>query len=372
VVHALAHAMNERLNNVGQTVRYVQAAEPHEDTSLESLRKLVEAMNAGQVDVLVILGGNPVFTAPGDLDFRSALEKVRLRIHHSLCYDETSYHCHWHIPEPHYLESWGDIRAYDGAVGIMQPLIAPLYRSKTAYQLIAALLGEDDPGGIGPIVNYWRGRLGIDTSPLTIPRTQPTTSPTAGTTRPAGDERFDAFWYESLRRGVVKGYGLAPADVHVDLAFLSRSRPPGATPEGLEISFRPDPSIWDGRFANNAWLQELPKPLTKLTWDNAALISPKTAADLHLEKEQMVKLRLGGRELTMPVWITPGQADGQITVYVGHGRTQSGRVGTAVPGESGGFNAYAIRASDAMWFAGGLQIEPTNKFYRLACTRIIR
>jgi molybdopterin-containing oxidoreductase family iron-sulfur binding subunit len=337
IVHALVHAINASLANVGQTVVYTDPVITDPANQTESLRELVTAMDAGQVELLLILGGNPVFNAPVDLNFGAALEKVNFRAHLGLYEDETSALCHWHLPESHYLEIWGDARAYDGSVTIMQPLIEPLYDSHSAYEVLAALLGETDLFGHGIVRGYWEGQ--------------------------SGAEDFDQFWQTALYQGVIADTALASKAVSLGSDFENQS-PSQTAVEDLEISFRPDPSIWDGRFANNGWLQELSKPLTKLTWDNAALISPATAESFGLANNDLIGLRYDNRTVQAPVWITPGQAQNSVTVYLGYGRTRAGRVGTGA-----GFNAYALRTTDTPWFGAGLQIERTGQQYELATTQ---
>ncbi|HEX2972486.1 MAG TPA: TAT-variant-translocated molybdopterin oxidoreductase [Tepidisphaeraceae bacterium] len=341
-VHALAHAMNAALGSIGSTVTYTEPVESHPDSSMDSLRQLVSDMNAGLVDLLVIIGANPVFSAPADLDFTAAMQKVKLRIHQSLHYNETSFYCHWHVPESHYLESWGDVRAFDGTASIIQPLIAPLYASRSAHQLLAAMLGNADPTGLASVQDHWR--------PLAPPD-------------------FNQFWVEALRMGIVPNTALPPIQPQLQPDFLSKLPPTTAPAQGTyEIIFRPDPTIWDGEFANNGWLMELPKPLTKLTWDNPALISPAMAQRLGLQNEQIITLRHAGLEMRIPVWITPAHPDNSISLYLGGGRQRAGRVGTAT-GDSGGFNVYALRTSANPWIAINATLASTATTYRLASTQ---
>ena len=338
-VHALAHAMNAALGNAGKTVYYTAPLEANPTNQLESLRELARDIDAGQVEVLLILGGNPVFTAPADFQFREKLLKLGLRIHLGLYEDETAELCHWHIPQAHYLESWGDVRAYDGTVSIIQPLIAPLYDGKTAHEVLSVFLGQSGQLPHNVVHDYWKGQT------------------------PGKD--FEAAWESWLNEGVVNGMALPPKPVKLapDLAARIASTPPAET-SGLEVVFRPDPTVWDGQFANNGWLQELPKPLTKLTWDNAAMLSLATAARLGVKNGDVVKLRLDGREVKAPVWIMPGHAENSVTVHLGYGRRRAGSVGTGI-----GFNAYAIRSSSSPWFGSGLEIMKTGETYRLATTQ---
>jgi molybdopterin-containing oxidoreductase family iron-sulfur binding subunit len=342
IVHALAHAMNEALGNVGKTVYYTASLEANPTSQLQSLRELVSDIEAGQVDVLLILGGNPLFTAPADFQFREKLLKVGLRIYLGLYEDETAEYCHWHIPQAHYLESWGDVRAYDGTVSIIQPLIAPLYEGKTPHELLSVLLGQSGRLPHSVVHDYWKGQM------------------------PGQD--FEAAWESWLNEGVVAGTALPakPVKLAPDLqARLTTKTPAGQGQEsGFEVVFRPDPTIWDGRFANYGWLQELPKPLTKLTWDNAAMLSLATAERLGVRNGDVVKLHFEGREIEAPIWIMPGHADDSVTVHLGYGRTRAGKMGSDL-----GFNAYAIRSSSALGFGAGLQIAKTGKTYSLVTTQ---
>ncbi len=359
-VHALVHAMNHALDNVGKTVVYTDPIEASPSDQTFSLRSLVQDMEAGQVKILVIVGGNPVFTAPADLRFAERLASVALRVHLSLYDDETSALCHWHIPETHYLESWSDARAYDGTVTILQPLIAPLYAGKSAHELLGVLTGQPGLSSYDAVRSYWKQQhRSLD---------------------------FERFWRTAVHDGVVAGTAFPPKTVRLVSNFEFRAsglEPPkqpettGPKPETLEILFRPDPTIYDGRFANNGWLQELPKPLTKITWDNAVLVSPATAERLGVTYRigttggehgrvfaDMVELRYAGRTARAPVWIAPGHADGCATVYFGYGRKRAGRVGSGV-----GFNMYAIRTSAAPWHGDGLELRRTGEQYVLACTQ---
>src|SRR5262249_28132186 len=226
---------------------------------LASLGALVEDMTAGRVELLLILGGNPAYTAPADVDLATSLAKVPFSVHLGLYNDETSVLCQWHIPEAHELESWGDARAYDGTVSLLQPLIAPLYNGKSAYELLAMLLEQPERSGGDIVREYWRSQYqGAD---------------------------FASFWRTALHNGFIAETAFPPQEVQLQTAWLADAAVPAETAPGLELLFQPDPTVWDGRFANNGWLQELPKPITKLTWDNAALLSPGTAAKLGLHNE---------------------------------------------------------------------------------------
>jgi len=335
-VHALGHAINAALGNVGQTVFHTEPVEADPVDQLTSLRKLADDMEAGQVDTLFVLDSNPVYTAPADLDFGGRLSKVRLRINLGVYHDETAALCHWHVPEAHYLESWSDARAADGSVTIVQPLIAPLHGGRTAHEVLGALLPNQAGQSPHDIVRaYWKARTAL------------------------ADAEFERFWRKSLHDGMVEGTAFAPRSVTLRALGGAAAEPEGGG--GLEIVFRSDPSVYDGRFANNGWLQELPKPHTKLAWDNAALVSPATAKRLGVEKEDVVELRYRGRRVKAPVWVLPGQAPDSITVHLGYGRTRGGRAA-----EGAGFNAYLLRTTAAAWADRGLEVGRTGERYPLA------
>jgi molybdopterin-containing oxidoreductase family iron-sulfur binding subunit len=338
-VHALAHAMNAFLGNQGQTIEYTDPIEAESIAEMQSLTDLVADMKDGRVELLVIVGGNPVFGAPGDLPFGALLSRVALRVHLGLYEDETSQLCQWHVPEAHFLEAWSDARAFDGTTSIVQPLIAPLYDGKSSHELLAALSGQPGQAGYDIVREYWRGRVGA--------------------------AAFDDHWQRSLNDGIVADTALPAkaASLITSLDALASGPFPEA-PEGLEVVFRPDPTVWDGRFANNAWLQELPKPLTKLTWDGPALISPTTAGRLGLVSGDVVDLHYRAATMRVPVWILPGHADESITVSLGYGRTRGGRVASRV-----GVNGYLARTSDGPWFGRPVDIRKTGVRYDLASTQ---
>ena len=255
--------MNHALGNIGKTVVYTDPIEARPEDQTASLGQLVEEMDRGLVEMLVILAGNPVFTAPADLRFGERLvadsnagrAKVPLRIHLSQYVDETSARCDWHLPETHYLEAWSDARAYDGMASIVQPLIAPLYGGKSSHEVLAILAGEPQRSGHDLVRSYWRGWWD-GRHPDLRDRTQA--------------ERDDAFapdWKTALHDGWVAGTAFATKSVALKKDWAKELAAAGGSspgPDNLEIVFRPDPSVFDGRLANNGWLQELPKPLTRL------------------------------------------------------------------------------------------------------------
>ena len=337
VVHTLAAWINATLGSIGQTVTYIEPLFSQTNAQVESLRTLTADMQSGNVSALLIIGGNPAYTASADILFAEALAKLPFSAHLSLYEDETSANCVWQLPMTHDLETWGDARAYDGTTTILQPLIQPMYDTRSALGLLESALAAsaDQMSSDHDIVQgHWQNAAPTDD--------------------------FDTFWGTALRDGLVANSAAKP--VSVTLADFTLPDAPAAT-EGLELTVRPDPSIWDGTFNNNGWLQELPKPFTKLTWDNAALISPATAERLGLTDEVIVQLQTQAGGVNAPIMILPGQADDCITVTLGYGRTHTGKVGTET-----GFNAYPLLTLPA-WFSTGLTINPLSERYKFARTQ---
>jgi molybdopterin-containing oxidoreductase family iron-sulfur binding subunit len=346
-VHALAHAINGALGNIGKTVTFTDPLEVFFGDPATSLKRLTDDMNAGRVDTLIILGANPVYTAPADVPFRAALEKLsnaapgqtpeKLTVHLGLYDDETGVRCQWHVPQSHYLEAWSDARAYDGTVSIVQPLITPLYESRSAHEMLDVLVNGEDRPGYEIVREFWRNRLQA--------------------------ANFDQVWHQCLIRGTVPN-SKAPARTLAPRATAAAGpagpAAPAAAPQGREIALRPDSPIWDGRFANNGWLQELPKHISQLTWDNGAYISPRTAEQQGLRNGDVVDLQYRDARTRAAVWIVPGHPDGSVTLTLGYGQERAGRVGTGM-----GFDAYALRSSDPAWFGPGLQMTKTGETYQL-------
>jgi MoCo/4Fe-4S cofactor protein with predicted Tat translocation signal len=402
-VHTMARAMNETLGNVGATVTYGGSIEASPTDNAASLRDLVKAMDGGQVEVLVMLGGpNPAYTAPADLKFQEKLSKVNLSVYHGLYVDETAYLCHWNIPDTHPLETWGDARAYDGTVTIGQPLIAPLYEGRSAAEVLATFTAQPDRRSYAIVKDYWTRAFAGG----------------AWTIRSSDGQPFknaDAFWRRVVHDGFINGTALTdggPATPFAAMAAVPATVPiatavagmrsttaaanapaaqptaaaPAVTPPpttttapqtpastaaqggGLELIFRPDPTVWDGRFANNGWLQELPKPLTKVTWDTTAWVSPQLARERSLEDGDVIELKYRGNSARMPVFRVPGHPQQSVTVFFGYGRRMAGNVGN-VTKEAELFNAYLLRTSDAPWFGNGLEIAKTGERYPLATTQ---
>ncbi len=334
VVHALAYAMNQALGSIGSTVSLI---DPVISGQSSSLSDLAQELNGGQVDLLVILDGNPVYSAPADLGFAAAMKKARQSVYLGYYADETAAQATWFVPAAHYMEMWGDARAYDGTASLVQPVIEPLYGGKSPYEVVAAMMGQPDAKGYDLVRKYWQTQL--------------------------KSTNFDGDWRAILSAGVVPESTAAPVASVPQLNPSAFSAAPAAASGGMEIVFEPDDTIWDGRFTNNAWLQELPKPLTKLTWDNAALMNPATASRLGVTDNDLVQITLGGRSVKAAVSQQPSEPDDVVVVSLGYGRTTGGSVL-----EGTGFNAYAIRTSTAPWFDLNPQITKAGGTYALAPT----
>jgi molybdopterin-containing oxidoreductase family iron-sulfur binding subunit len=387
LIHALAHAMNDALGNFGKTVFYTDPIEVESVDHRTSLQQLVTDIDGGLVDLLVIIGGNPVYNAPVDLKFLEKLQKIKLRVHLSEYKDETSEWCHWHIPAAHYLESWGDTRSYDGTVTIMQPLIEPLYEGKTAYELLAVFSDKPDRKPYEIVKSYWQKQRSASPASAPSPSPAPATPAPAPSPSPSGD--FENWWRKTIHDGFVPDSAFKPKTVALNSGWASQQTPAQQSAAGgFELVFRTDPSIYDGRFANNGWLQELPRPLTKVTWDNVAVVSPNSAKQLTGNdnnggavkgREHYVPVvnitTPQGQSVDAPLWIMPGQPDGVITVHLGYGRRLAGKVGSGEIGMGAqkqivGFDAYQIRTSFAPWFIPDVKVRRVTGDHLLATTQL--
>jgi molybdopterin-containing oxidoreductase family iron-sulfur binding subunit len=338
IVHAVAHAMNAALGNIGRTLSYLDPLAGTVADQMSSLRDLVADMQAGKVSALVMIGVNPVYDAPRDLQFAEALAKVGLRVHAGLYHDETAAMCDWHVPEAHYLETWSDARAFDGTVSIVQPLIAPLYNGKSAHEVVAALSDSPSQNSYEIVRAFWKRRANL-----------------------ASDADFEKWWRQALNDGVVANSAPPPRAVAARPVAFAGTQLPQASGSALDIVFRPDPTVWDGRFANNGWLQELPKPVLRIDWDNVAAISPALAERLGIDSRDILELKHAGGTVEAPAWVVPGLPDNTVLVYLGYGRTRAGHLGTGI-----GYDAYRLRRSDAPWSATGLQVRNTGRTYVIA------
>lgn len=336
-VHALIHAINAQLENVGETVIYAPSVQANPVIQSQQITELVTEMRDGDVEALFILGGNPVYNAPVDVGFGDALAQVPFSVHLSLYDDETSQVASWHIPQTHFIEEWSDARAFDGTVSVVQPPIGPLYPHVRSNHEIVALIAGDDRRGYDILREFWQADY-------------------------SGDD-FDRFWRKTLHDGVMDN---TPDPIQPTLVG-NIGEVVGLMPQlagGLEIVFRPDPAIWDGRFANNSWLQEIPHPISKISWDTAAYMSRSTLDERGLSDGDLVELLYENNVVEMPVWAMPGHADNTITVTLGYGRGISGEVD-----EGRSFNAYLIRTSGSPYIGGGAQVSSTGETYNIVTIR---
>jgi len=350
-VHAVVAALNFALDNVGKTVSFAEPSLLDPVQGPAPLAKLAEDIAAGQVDVLVMTGYNPVYGAPADLKLGQLIARVPTSIYLGLYEDETASASKTFIPAAHVLESWADARGTDGVITLTQPLIAPLWGGLSETELLAAFLGDSHLGSHGLLKRSWssKGKL--------LPGG-------AG-----GPFDFESTWEKWLADGFVAGSATEPASglaVNHDALSASVAQAVSKAPrtEGLEIAFAPDPKVFDGRFANNPWLQELPDPITKATWDNAAYVSQATATALGFETGDVAVLEVRGRTVEAPVMIVPGHANDAITLNLGYGRTSLESIARGI-----GANAGAVRSSDAFWFERGVKASKSTRSHTFALTQ---
>ena len=310
-------------------------------TSMEDFKVLCQKMNKGLIDNLIILGGNPVYDAPADYKFKACLSNVKSAVHLSNSYDETSKHCQWHIAQAHFFEAWGDAMTYDGYVSVIQPQIRPLFDSRSAIQVLTPIIFKEDRSSYDTIKKVWKDSI-------------------------VKESNFERNWEKILHDGIYNKPLLKSKKVRsnkqVSTAVLSKDQ--SLEENKFEIIFAPSSSVYDGRYANNGWLQEIPKPITSLTWDNVAFVSMKVAKKLNLKNGQMIEIALGGDSIKIPAWIVPGQNNKTITLELGYGREFAGRIGSGV-----GFNVYPLRTSANMGCAINASIKVLNETYPIASTQ---
>ena len=350
-VHAAVAAINLALGNAGQTVEYLDVPHIAQNDQDEAFRELAGQMSAGNFDTAVMIGTNPVYTAPADLDFAGALENVPEKIHLSMHFDETSRTGTWHVNRAHALETWGDGHSFTGARSIIQPLIQPLFGGKSETEFLHAIVNGEDAGGHELIRETWRELL-----------------PGA----------FESSWNEVLHDGLQKDTRYSAVEVALASGFASEAagflaRAEDQPSNAVELVIQPDPKLHDGRFANNGWLQELPDPMTKITWDNVALLSPNTAERFGIPParkfgdpdQQVIRIATqSGEQTEIAAWVLPGHADNSITLYSGYGRRQIGRVADQV-----GVNINPLRSSGNRLFTTGVDITTTGRTYVIASTQ---
>jgi MoCo/4Fe-4S cofactor protein with predicted Tat translocation signal len=339
-LHALILSINNALGNIGKTVEYHKASDL-QVSDRSALKDLVSKMKSGKINSLLMIGGNPVENIPTDLDFPAALEKVQASIYLGSYNDQTSKLSSWHINRSHYLESWGDCRSADGTPGIVQPMIEPLFYGKSDLELLSLLVYGEAKSGYESVQTTWKSIL--------------------------KNSSFDSSWRRILHDGLYPEGKSREESIRINARSLEReiqSATKDKANDGFEIIFAADNSIYDGRYANNGWMQELPDPLTKLIWDNAALISNKTAVDNSIVNGDIIRIENGKNAIEIPVWILPGQADNVVVLPLGYGYKESGRIAEGV-----GFNVNPLRTLDGMDFVSGVKITVTGKTYTLASTQ---
>ena len=347
-VHALVWSINQKLGNLGHTIALTDEPAGHEPLCVDAVSGLVDQMNAGEVEALLILGGNPVFDAPADLDFAQALAKVGLSAHLAAYDNETSQACDWHLNAAHALECWGDGRGWDGTLCLQQPLIEPLFGGKSAIEVLAALAHDDATAGYDLVRRAW-----------SAPLQNGKYDPKAGTWAGDGEKA----WRAAVHDGLLPGS-----------AFATIYTTPGraaATGESIthsdyyQVAFRADPKVYDGRYANNGWLQEAPETITKVTWDNPAWVSVKDAQDLGIENGDVIKVTVDDRSLDVAAFIVPGQAPGVVVLTLGQGRTAGGRIANGV-----GFNPYVLRSTTTQSSTASAKVKRTGQRHPIATTSV--
>jgi molybdopterin-containing oxidoreductase family iron-sulfur binding subunit len=346
-MQAIALAINQALGNLGTTVSFT---EPITSRAIAggTLTDLVRDIDNGLVDTLIILDANPAYATPAALHFDAALKQVRTRVHAGLYQDETAALCNWHLPLSHALESWGDARAVDGTASIMQPLVGPLYSVRTMPQLLAMLTGEVDPAADTPVRKTWSAIFKDD---------------------------FTRRWQQALHDGFVDGTAAAAQQRAIATTNSAHVQGAQVTGDAVDVLFRPDPCVWDGRFANIAWLQELPKPLSKIVWDCPIAVSARLADGLRLANGDLVEVTVGNEKITGPACITPGQAPSTIVLYLGYGRRLGGKLAAGL-----GYPAYAVMPADGAWqstgairrVAGSRQLVTTQLHHRMEGFEFVR
>ncbi len=345
-VHALAAVLNDALGAVGTTLSYTDSSDPERPNHMQAIVDLASSMRSGAIETLLIIGGNPVYDAPADLGFGDLLAKVKNTVHLSTYDDETSRSCSWHLPRAHSLESWGDGRAWDGTVTLQQPLIEPLYGGRTALEVVTTVLGGAESSGYDIV---------RETAALAF-----------------GDGDFETNWKRALHDGVIDGTAGSPVTADLDgsrlagagavLADLAAAAAP--TAQRPELVLTADRKIYDGRWANNAWQQELPDAITKTTWDNVLQVAPPTARELGLSEGDVVEISVAGAAVELPVCLVPGQAASTLTTALGYGRTAAGTVGNGV-----GSDVYRLRNASSPWLVPEVGLRKTGRNIALASTQ---
>lgn len=348
-VHAMAAAINAALGNAGSSVEYLETGFHDGSYNPDALANVAEGIRSGNFDTLVIIGGNPVFDAPADLNFADLMDAVGTSIHLSSHIDETSAKATWHVNRAHYLEFWGDATSYEGKASVIQPLIRPLFDGKSEAELLYAIINGESAEGYDLVRETWNDVI---------------------------TSNFSSGWNEVVHNGIHEGDGFPVRSVSVasgmaDAVSSYLSGLSSSSSDDIELVIRADNTVFDGRFANNGWLQELPDPITKITWDNVAAMSPATADRLGVRARKfgetdydLVTLEVNGTSVTMPAWILPGHADNSITVTTGYGRTSIGKVADDI-----GHNTFVFRTTSNMMVHPVVSVSMAAGTYPIACTQ---
>jgi molybdopterin-containing oxidoreductase family iron-sulfur binding subunit len=331
-IHSLCHWINAQLQAPVDLIRPVDIAAP---SHTESLRALKNDVLSKRVQTLIIIGCNPAYDVPGELELQSDIGDVPFTAHLGLYDDETAALCTWHLPLSHSLESWSDLRSIDGTASIVQPLIRPLYGTRTAHQLIAYMTGAASASSYALVRQTWKSRA------------------------PSGE--FESWWRETLHEGIIPNTAEQP--VSVPAANLPAVAPAQSS-GGITLTISPDPAVFDGGFGNNAWLQECPKPVTSQVWGNALHISPSDGKRLGLLEGAVVRLSRGNIHIDAPVMIQPGQAEGVVSTTLGYGRTRAGAIGNGV-----GFNIYPVQTLSSARVLEGIALTVTCNRHDLLTTQ---
>lgn len=357
MVHALCAGINEGIGAVGSTVDYYvdytrnDPKLPSKSGDLSGLgdmagiKALTASLDGGEVDTLLVLGGNPVYDAPGDLAFGDAMAKAKTTVHLADQPNETAKKASWALPRAHYLETWGDLVALDGTVSIQQPLIDPLYGAWSEVELLGRILGDEPKDGYSLVRGFWKRRVGA--------------------------MGFFKKWRKWLHDGMhrdVQLVGTLPVferKVKGMAGLTAAAAGAAAGPRSLELVFLEDTHLHDGRYANNAWLQEAPDPMTKLVWDNVVCVSPTTAAALSLANEDRVSIEVNGKSIDAAAWVQPGLADDMATVTLGYGRRFDNYLPYHDEGTVG-FDVNPLRTADSPNLAFGAVVAKRNGKYPLA------
>ena len=338
-IQAWGIGMTIRLSRLGGVLRLGNPVRSDADPRSEGrLDRLAASLRAGDVKALFILGSNPAYTSAEFRELADAIDRVPFSVHLGSHADETSALCTWHLPEAHFLESWDDRRSYDGTVSLLQPLIAPLFQGRSANEVLHGLVDPAPPDSYALVRETWGGDKG----------------------GPVFEER----WAKWLKRGLIKGssdFALHGAPAAAP-SVPALARP--AAVSGLTLLLVPDASVLDGRWSNNAWLQELPRPLTQLVWDNAALVGPALAASLGVGTGDLLRIEHGSAVVEAAAYVLPGHAPNCVTLALGYGRTRAGGVGNLH-----GFDAYPLRRHDSPWVIGDVQVSKTGERYALVTTQ---